>query len=60
MITITKQHFDESQYVAIWGQWMHQKNYHCIYNKGLCNAHIYWVKTMMNAAKIVGLDQSVW
>ena len=40
MITVTRKIFpDESQYVAKWGQWMHQKTHNCIYNEGLCNSH---------------------
>ena len=39
MITITKQYLDEPQYVATWGQRMHQKICHCLYIEGLCNAH---------------------
>ena len=40
MITITKKYFDESQNLAKMGQWM---------------ATFFWVKTIMNADKIVNL-----
>ena len=58
-IAITKKIPWWSQYVAKWGQWMHWETYNCIL-KDCTMAIFFWVKTMMNADKIVKLGQSIW